>query len=104
LESSTGSPVINTNTNASPNPLRISSDAHLALPVNELANTPAQVYFLSASMTLQYSANYMVSGAFGGSYIYVPASDLQLRLASGIYVVVARVNQREYRWKIAVIR
>jgi hypothetical protein len=62
------------------------------------------VYVLSAAMTLQYSANYRVSGAFGGSNIYVPGSDLQSRLASGVYFVVARVNQTEYRWKVAVIR
>jgi hypothetical protein len=104
VESSTGSLVVNANSNASPNPLRLSSGARLSLPVNEPANSSAQVYVLSAAMTMQFSAGYTVSNALGGRFVYIPASELQAHLASGIYFIIARINQTEYRWKVAVVR
>jgi len=104
VQSSTGSLVLKTNKNASPNPLRLSSGTRLALPVSESVNTPAQVYFLTSALTLQYSGDYTVSNSLNGRFIFVPSADLQSRLSSGIYFVIARVNQSEYRWKVAVVR
>ena len=104
LQSSTGSAVPNTNKNASPNPMLLSRDAHLALPVDDPVNARADVYFLSSASTLQFSGTYAVTNGLTGEYIFVPSSDLQSHLSSGIYFVIARVNQSEYHWKVAVIR
>ncbi len=104
LQSSLGSLVANSNRNASPNPINLARESRLALPVQEPTNSPAHVYFLSSALTMQFSATYMVGNNFSANCILVPSSDLQSHLSSGIYFVIARVNQSVYRWKVAVIR
>ena len=104
VQSSTGSPIANPNKNASPNPIYLARESRLALPVQDPTNSLAQVYFLNSALTMQFSSSYNVSNAFGANFILVPSSDLQSHLSSGVYFVIARVNQSEYRWKVAVIR
>jgi hypothetical protein len=36
--------------------------------------------------------------------ITVPSSELKSNLSSGIYFVIAKTKNNEYRWKVAVIR
>lgn len=102
--SSTRSDIVKLNLQASPNPLRLSDASQLLLPLNGASATKANVYFLSSSLTLQYSAQFDVENQFGNQYIAVPTSQLRSRLTSGIYFVVAKIADGEFTWKIAVIR
>ena len=104
LLSSTRSLVVNTGRNPSPNPIHLATESRLALPVQEPENSAAQVYFLTSALTVRFSAKYYVGNSFGANYILVPSSDLQSHLSSGVYFVIARVNESQYRWKVAVIR
>ena len=90
--------------NPSPNPFLLSNAAQLALPVNNTLNSLAHVYFYRSSMLLAYSGDYSVSNYSGGNFIFVPSADLRSHLSSGIYFIIAHVDNSEYRWKVAVIR
>ena len=89
---------------ASPNPFRLAVSARLVLPVEDPAAAKASVYFLSSSMALAYTGEYDVTTEFGTRMIAIPAKDIQTRISSGIYFVVAKMTHSESRWKVAIIQ
>jgi hypothetical protein len=89
---------------ASPNPFRITEASQLLLPLDGAPGSRASVYFLSSSLTLQYSAEFDVENQFGNQFIAVPSSEIRSRLSSGIYFVVAKIAGNEYTWKVAIIQ
>jgi hypothetical protein len=90
--------------NASPNPFRLMYSQKLLLPIQETTAKTADVYFYSSSLGLAYSKPLPVSVAGPNWIITVPSSELVSCLSSGIYFVIAKVKNNEYRWKVAVIR
>jgi hypothetical protein len=89
---------------ASPNPYLLSKSARLALPVKDPSNSLAHIFIFGSSLSLAFSGDYSVTEYSGGKYILVPSADLRSRLSSGIYFIIARTINSEYRWKVAVIR
>jgi hypothetical protein len=89
---------------AAPNPLRLSEAHRLALPVNELPNSSAQICFLNSALAVEYSASYSVVESNGGRFIFVPSSDLRSHISSGVHFVVGSAGNSVYRWKVAVIK
>jgi hypothetical protein len=90
--------------NASPNPFRLMDSQQLLLPIQDVAARTAEVYFYSSSLNLAYSKPLPVSIAGPNRVIAVPSSELKSNLSSGIYFVIAKTKNNEYRWKVAVIR
>jgi len=90
--------------NASPNPLKLSDSKQLLLPIQDNTIKIADVYFYSSSLSLAYSKSIPVSIAGPNRVIAVPSSELRSRLSSGIYFVIVKTKNNEYRWKVAVIR
>ena len=89
---------------ASPNPFLLSKATQLALPVKDPSNSLAHIFIFGSSLSLAFSGDYSVSEYSGGKFILIPSADLRSRLSSGIYFIIARTNNSEYRWKVAVIR
>lgn len=89
---------------ASPNPFRLAESARLVLPVEDPTAAKASVYFLSSSMALAYTGEYDVTTEFGTRMIAIPAKDIQTKISSGIYFVIAKMTQSESRWKVAIIQ
>ena len=104
LLASTKTDIPKTISNASPNPFLLSKAVRLQLPVNSASNSLAHVCFYRSSMSLAFSGNYSVSEYSGENFIFVPSTDLRSCLSSGIYFVIARIDNSDYRWKVAVIR
>ena len=104
LQASTAMNIAKPIVDASPNPLVLSKAVRLQLPVNSAANSPAHISCFTISMTLAFSGNYFVSQYAGRNYIFVPSTDLQSHLSSGIYIILAHLDNSDYRWKVAVIR
>jgi hypothetical protein len=102
--SSTKNDIAKLNLQASPNPFRITEASQLLLPLNGVAGSKANVYFLSSSLTMQYSGEFDVENQFGNQFIAVPSNEIRSRLSSGIYFVIAKIADSEYRWKVAIIR
>jgi len=89
---------------ASPNPLRLSDSQSLVLPVDEPVATDAEVLIVGSSLDLAFSDRFSVTELYGRTVIAIPTQNLRSKIASGVYVVLARVAEHEYRWKVAVIR
>ncbi len=89
---------------ASPNPFRLASDSRLVLPVDGNAVEPAEVFFLNSAAERVFARQYGVRQSFGVSVVEVPASDLRGGVATGVYFVVARCGDSEYRWKVAIVQ
>ncbi len=89
---------------ASPNPLRLTEASQLLLPLNGAISSKATVFFLSSSLTLQYSGDFDVVNQSGNQFIVVPTYVVRSRLKSGVYFVVAKSVGNEFTWKIAVIQ
>jgi len=89
---------------ASPNPLRLSDNQTLVLPVDEPVASEAEVLIVGSSLDLAFSDRLAVTELYGKTVIAIPTQNLRSKIASGVYVVLARVGEREYRWKVAVIR
>lgn len=89
---------------ASPNPFQLMGSQQLLLPIQDVAARTAEVYFYSSSLNLAYSKSLPVSIAGPNRVIAVPSSELKSNLSSGIYFVIAKTKNNEYRWKVAVIR
>ena len=89
---------------ASPNPFRLMYSQQLLLPIHDVAARTAEVYFYSPSLNLAYSKSLPVSIAGPNRVIAVPSSELKSNLSSGIYLIIAKTKNNEYRWKVAVIR
>ena len=88
----------------SPNPINLSRDQKLVLPVQGATASTAEVFLLNASLELIYSKQYQVRQAFGNSYLDVPAGDLKAAVATGVYFVFARCGDQEFKWKVAIIK
>ncbi|MCI0708286.1 MAG: hypothetical protein L0Y80_12480 [Ignavibacteriae bacterium] len=86
-----------------PNPIRVNETSRVSLPVASTADE-AEVFFLSSSLDLVFSATYPVLNDLGGRYIFIPVDDLRGSVHSGIYFIVVHSQDVEYRWKVAVIR
>jgi hypothetical protein len=90
---------------AAPNPFRLSGAVPLLLPIQDIFSKSADVYVLSSSLHLVYSAHYAIQTSdFGNRVIEIRANDLKSKLSSGIYFIIAKTTLQEYRWKVAVIR
>jgi hypothetical protein len=89
---------------ASPNPLRLSNAQRLLLPITDYSVPTADVYFYSSSLALEYKTVANTEYVSGNRVIVVRVSDLRSKLSSGIYFVIAKTKNNEYRWKVAVIR
>jgi hypothetical protein len=87
-----------------PNPIRVQETSKLTLPVGDVSSVDAEVFFLDASLDLAYSGRYPVVESFGKKVIFVPSSDLSSKLSTGVYFVVARCGDEEFRWKVAVLK
>jgi hypothetical protein len=103
LESSTRANA-NAAPDPSPNPFRLSKDSRLALPMGGTKGGSARIYLLSSSLDLVFSGDYSVVESFGNRLAYVPAADMQSRVSSGIYFVVARCDGAELTWKVAIVQ
>jgi len=90
--------------NASPNPFRLTDSQRLLLPIQDISAKTADVYIYSSSLSLAYSKSLPVSIAGSNRVIVVQSSELKSCLSSGIYFVIAKTINSEYRWKVAVIR
>jgi hypothetical protein len=89
---------------ASPNPFRLAAAKELLLPINADNANKASVYFYSSSLDLVYSGESIITYRLGKLVIAVAASEIKSQLSSGIYFVVARTKNQDYRWKVAIIR
>lgn len=89
---------------AFPNPLKLSGDRPLVLPVRPTVQPVAAVFILTASLDLVLARDYRVVESFGVYSISIPASELRTKVQSGVHFVVARLKEEEYRWKIAVVQ
>jgi hypothetical protein len=89
---------------ASPNPFLLSKNTRLALPVNGPTSSLVHVFCFTVSMSLAFSGDYSVSNYSGGNVIFIPSTDLRSHLSSGIYFIIARTDNADFRWKVAVIR
>jgi hypothetical protein len=103
LESMTGSNA-SAAPQASPNPLRLSQDSQLNLPTPGVTSSSAHVYMLGSSLDLVYSADCPVTEFFGKKVITIPAEALRSKVSSGIYFVVARCGDQEFKWKVAILQ
>jgi hypothetical protein len=90
--------------NAAPNPFRLAGTVPLVLPIQDPFVSSADVYFLSSSLRLVYSAQYTIQTQLGTRVIEIDSGDLKSKLSSGIYFIFAKTAHQEYRWKVAVIR
>jgi hypothetical protein len=88
----------------SPNPFRLSKDPRLTLPLSARASGTASLYLLSSSLDLVFSRQYPVVESFGKNLVWVPAADIGSSVSTGVYFIVARCNDAEYTWKIAIIQ
>lgn len=88
----------------SPNPVRLSRDVKLVLSVQGASTTQAEVFLMNTSLEMVYSSQYPVRQAFGNTYVDVPTADLLGRVATGIYFVVVRCGDNEFKRKVAIIR
>lgn len=94
----------NTAPDPSPNPVRVAQDSKLVLPVQGATHDQAEVFLLNGAVELVFSRRYPVRQAFGNSYIDVPSADLRGSVPTGVYFVVARCGDNEYKWKVAIIQ
>jgi hypothetical protein len=94
----------NTTPDPSPNPVRLAQDSKLVLSVQGASHDRAEVFLLNAAVELVYSRQYAVRQVFGNSYIDVPSADLRGSVPTGVYFVVVRCGDNEYKWKVAIIQ
>lgn len=88
----------------SPNPLRVQEATALVLPAEGSLAGNASVFLLTASFDLVFSGSYPISDLFGKQFVSVPTRDFAGNVSTGIHFVFLKTGQREYRWKMAIIR
>jgi len=86
-----------------PNPVRPAIHPVLRLPLERLSSEPAEIVVLSSSLDRVFSGSYAVIESFGKPEIHFPINDVAGRIASGVHFIIVRVDQKEYRWKVAFI-
>jgi hypothetical protein len=89
---------------AAPNPFQLAVAQRLLLPVNEDRSQTAEVYFYTSSLSLACSGSFNIIYEYSTRVIVVPTNEVRSKLSSGIYFVIARTANHDYKWKIAVIR
>ena len=88
----------------SPNPIRLGTTPYLMLPADGSAPGEAQVYILSVSLDVVFWGNVQIVDSFGKKVAYLPSSDLSGNVNSGVYFVVLKTKEQEYRWKVAILQ
>jgi hypothetical protein len=106
IQSSTRKDVPRLQLNASPNPFRLAESQKLFLPINEDNALWADVYIYNSALGLAYSGklNTSFNDNGGTRVIEVPSSAIKAKLSSGIYFIIAKTVNSDYKWKVAVIR
>lgn len=105
IQSSTRKDIPRMQSNAAPNPFRLADAKWLKLPINQDAAKTAEVFFFTSSFQLAYSGSLGVNSEDGGfRAIVIPTSEVKSKLASGIYFIIAKTANSDYKWKVAVIR
>jgi len=104
IQSSTRTDIPRMQSNAAPNPFRLTDAKWLKLPINQDAAKTAEVFFFTSSFQLAYSGILNVNSEDGFRAIVVPISEVKSKLASGIYFIIAKTANSDYKWKVAVIR
>ncbi len=89
---------------AVPNPFRLAESPWLKLSVNQDKANTAEVFFFTSSFKLAYSGVLNVDNESGFRAIVVPTSEVKSKLSSGIYFIMAKTANSDYKWKVAVIR
>lgn len=89
---------------AAPNPLRLSRDSKLSLPIPGATRGDAHIYMFGSSLDLVFSEDYPVTESFGNKMITIPADALRSRVPSGVYFVIARCGDQEFKWKVAILQ
>jgi hypothetical protein len=89
---------------ASPNPLRLSRDSKLSLPIPGAASSNAHIYMFGSSLDLVFSQDYAVTELFGKKMIAIPVEALRSKVPSGVYFVIARCGDQEFKWKVAILQ
>lgn len=89
---------------AAPNPLRLSKDTHLILPVSGGVTQPADVYFLNSALERVFARQYDIRQSFGISVVEVPVADILTVTSTGVYFVVAKCGSAQYKWKVAIFQ
>jgi hypothetical protein len=103
LQSSTRSNALST-PEPSPNPVRLSQDGRLSLPMVGTTVGQAEIFIVNTALELVFSRQYALKESFGYRYVDVPTSDLRGGVASGVYFIVAKCGDSEFKWKVAIIR
>jgi len=88
----------------SPNPLKVQEATTLVLPAEGSLPGPARVFLLTTTFDLVFSGSYPISDLFGKQFVSVPTRDFAGNVSTGIHFVFLKTGQREYRWKMAIIR
>jgi hypothetical protein len=104
IQSLTRTDVPRLQSNAAPNPFRLAEAPWLKLPINQDEAKTAQVFFFTSSFHLAYSGFLNVNNEGGFWAILVPTSEVKSKLSSGIYFIIAKTVNSDYKWKVAVIR
>jgi hypothetical protein len=104
IQSSTRTEIPRLQSNAAPNPYRLSEASWLKLPINRDEAKTAEVFFFTSSLQLVYSGFLSVNDEDGFRAIVVPTSEVKSKLSSGIYFILAKTANSDYKWKVAVIR
>ena len=89
---------------AVPNPFRLAESPWLKLSINQDNANSATVFFFTSSFKLAYSGMLNVDNESGFRAIVVPTSEVKSKLSSGIYFIMAKTANSDYKWKVAVIR
>ncbi len=87
-----------------PNPVRPDVHPYLRLPVERPSPNPIEVVIYSVSLDRVFSGTYGVTDSFGRPEVILSTNDFAAKVSSGIYFVVVRDDQKEYRWKVAFVR
>ena len=103
IQSSTHTSVARQDVSPAPNPFRLAIAPWLKLPINQDAAKSAQVFFFTSSFKLVYSGYLNVGNEDGFRAIVVPTSEVKSKLSSGIYFILAKTVNSDYKWKVAVI-
>ncbi|MEX1138677.1 MAG: MXAN_6640 family putative metalloprotease [Bacteroidota bacterium] len=88
----------------SPNPLRLSKSDLLILPLEDTPEGPVEVFFLTPSLDLAYSGTFAITNRIGKSEVVVPTTSLEQHLSSGVHFVHLKTPQKEYLWKVLILR
>jgi hypothetical protein len=104
IQSSTRTDIPRLQSNAAPNPFQLAEAPWLKLPINQDEAKTAEVFFFTSSLQLVYSGFLSVNNEDGFRAILVPTSEVKSKLSSGIYFILAKTANSDYKWKVAVIR